>query len=149
MRNHSVARTSLLAVALLVVVAACGGGAKVGGDSGTTPTTKGGSSIDCEGKTLTAPEIGVSEDTITVTVIADTGSPVRPGLFQDSVDGVEAWADYINDNGGLACRRVAVIVDGRSFGMTNTPCSASAPYLSRYHWYWVAPTLNARGPSPL
>ena len=46
--------------------------------------------------------------TITVTVIADTGSPLRPGLFQGSVDAVKAWAKYINANGGLACRQVVV-----------------------------------------
>ena len=28
--------------------------------------------------------------------MADTGSPLRPGLFQGSVDGVQAWAKYIN-----------------------------------------------------
>lgn len=114
MRNRAVARTIVLAVALVLAVAACGGGAKVGGDSGATPTTSGGGGADCEGVTLTAPEIGVSADTITVTVIADTGSPVRPGLFQGSVDGVKAWAEYINANGGLACRKVAVnVVDSK------------------------------------
>ena len=114
MRNRTVARTFVLAVALVLTIAACGGGKKVGGDSGSTPTTSGGSSADCEGVTLTAPEIGVSADTITVTVIADTGSPVRPGLFQGSVDGVKAWAKYINANGGLACRKVAVnVVDSK------------------------------------
>ena len=41
-------------------------------------------------------------------MIADTGSPLRPGLFQGSVDAVEAWAKYINANGGLACRQVVV-----------------------------------------
>ena len=39
---------------------------------------------------------------------ADTGSPLRPGLFQGSVDAVQAWAKYINANGGLACRKVVV-----------------------------------------
>ena len=46
--------------------------------------------------------------TITVTVIADTGSSLRPGLFKGSVDAVQAWARYVNANGGLACRRVIV-----------------------------------------
>ncbi len=41
-------------------------------------------------------------------MIADTGSPLRPGLFQGSVDGVEAWAKYVNATGGLACRQVVV-----------------------------------------
>ena len=50
----------------------------------------------------------MSPTTITVSVIADTGSSLRPGLFQGSVDGVKAWADYMNANGGLACRQVVV-----------------------------------------
>jgi len=41
-------------------------------------------------------------------VIADTGSSLRPGLFQGSVDAVKAWAEYINANGWLACRDVVV-----------------------------------------
>jgi hypothetical protein len=63
---------------------------------------------NCDSAQLTAPDIGVSNDTITVTVVADTGSPIKPGLFKGSVDGLNAWAAYVNDNGGLACRRVVV-----------------------------------------
>jgi hypothetical protein len=33
---------------------------------------------------------------------------LRPGLFQGSVDAVQAWAQYVDDNGGLACRKVVV-----------------------------------------
>jgi hypothetical protein len=41
--------------------------------------------------------------------MADTGSQIRPGLFQGSVDAVEAWAKYMNETqGGLACRKVVV-----------------------------------------
>ena len=46
--------------------------------------------------------------TITVTVIADVVNPIRPGLFQGSLDGVKAWGDYMNSQGGLACRKVVV-----------------------------------------
>jgi hypothetical protein len=102
----------LLVAALLA--AGCGSGKKVGGGdlSGSTvpasnaPTT----SDKCKTTTLTGTEVGVSPTTITVTVMADTGSPLRPGLFQGSVDAVKAWANYINANGGLACRKVAVNV---------------------------------------
>ncbi len=41
----------------------------------------------CEGAALEATEVGVSESEITVTVMADTGSPLAPGLFQGNVDG--------------------------------------------------------------
>jgi Periplasmic binding protein len=100
---------ALLTVVLLVG-AGCGSGKKVGGDIGgtsvpaNTPTT----SDQCATTQLEATEVGVSPTTITVTVAADTGSPLRPGLFQGSVDAVEAWAKYINANGGLACRKVVV-----------------------------------------
>ncbi len=96
-----------LAVALSLTIAACGGSGK-GGDSlgGATTTTKSGT--DCTGKTLTASEVGVSPTTITVTVIADVGSPLSPGLFQGSMDGVKAWAAYANANGGVACRKIVV-----------------------------------------
>jgi ABC-type branched-subunit amino acid transport system substrate-binding protein len=98
---------SLLVLALLA--AGCGG-KKVGDDisatsvPANTPTT----TDACKTTQLQATEVGVSPTTITVTVAADTGSPLRPGLFQGSVDAVQGWADYINANGGLACRKVVV-----------------------------------------
>jgi len=106
-------RSSWVAVVLSMVVlaSACGSGKKIGGaiTPGSTvapgaPTT----SDVCKTTALQATEVGVTPQTITVTVIADTGSPLRPGLFQGSVDAVQAWAKYINANGGLACRQVVV-----------------------------------------
>jgi ABC-type branched-subunit amino acid transport system substrate-binding protein len=96
-----------LAVALCLTVAACSSSSKGGGTlGGSTTTAK--SASDCAGKSLTASEVGVSPTTITVTVIADIGSPLSPGLFQGSINGVNAWAAYVNANGGLACRKVVV-----------------------------------------
>ncbi len=63
----------------------------------------------CAGAALEETEIGVSADTITVLVMADTGSELAPGLFQGSIDGTKAWADNVNANGGLACRQVEVL----------------------------------------
>jgi hypothetical protein len=77
-------------------------------DTGGTSTTSTEVERECQSADLTAPERGVSDSTITVTVVADTGSPIKPGLFKGSVDGLKAWAAYVNDNGGLACRRVVV-----------------------------------------
>ncbi|MDH3753001.1 MAG: ABC transporter substrate-binding protein [Acidimicrobiia bacterium] len=54
-------------------------------------------------------DLGVTADTITVLVAADVGSPLAPGLFQDSIDGIDAWAAHVNAEGGLACRQVEVI----------------------------------------
>jgi hypothetical protein len=103
-------RVALL-LAMVLLAAACGSGKKIGGGltSGSTippgaPTT----SDLCKTTTLQSTDVGVSPTTITVTVAADTGSPLRPGLFQGSVDAVKGWADYINASGGLACRNVVV-----------------------------------------
>jgi len=54
-------------------------------------------------------EIGVTADTIKIAVIADVDNPVRPGLFQGTVNGVRAFAKYINGTKGkLAGRNVEV-----------------------------------------
>ncbi len=47
-------------------------------------------------------EIGVTGNTIRIAVIADVDNPARPGLFQGSVNGVNAFAKFVNANGGLA-----------------------------------------------
>ncbi len=108
-------RWCVLATALVLVVTACGGGSssKSGGTSGgggglggTTTTAV--APDACKTTTLTAPEIGVTAKTITVTVVADVDNGFRPGLFKGSWLGVKAWADYINSKGGLACRQVVV-----------------------------------------
>jgi len=53
-------------------------------------------------------EVGVSKDTIRIAVIADVDNPVRPGLFQGVVNGVKAFAKFINARKGLAGRQVQV-----------------------------------------
>src|SRR5262249_56256952 len=50
-------------------------------------------------------EVGVTGDTIRIAVIADVDNAARPGLFQGSVNGVNAFAKFVNANGGLAGRR--------------------------------------------
>ena len=98
-----------LAIATSMAIAACGssgGGSDDGLGGGNTTTS---ATDACKGKTLEASETGVTATDIKVTVMADVGSPLRPGLFQGSVDGVNAWAQYVNANGGLACRNVTVV----------------------------------------
>jgi hypothetical protein len=109
----SVRRSALIGIPLVMMLlaSACGGGKKIGGglDTSTTVAANTATSSDqCKTTQLLSTEVGVTPTTITVTVVADTGSPLRPGLFQGSVDGVEAWANYINAHGGLACRKVVV-----------------------------------------
>ena len=53
-------------------------------------------------------EIGVTADTIRIAVIADVDNPARPGVFQGIVNGVQAFAKYIDGHGKLAGRNVQV-----------------------------------------
>jgi ABC-type branched-subunit amino acid transport system substrate-binding protein len=102
-------QVALLAAALSVslVAGACG---RSGSDNanGTTNTTSA-ADAKCKGATLEATEIGVSANEITVEVSADTGSPLAPGLFQGNVDAMNAYAKYVNANGGIGCRQLKVI----------------------------------------
>ena len=74
----------------------------------------------CEAVDLEATDIGITSDTITVLVMADVGSPLAPGLFQGSMDGVHAWAAHVNSEGGLACRQVEVIEHDSAINPTET-----------------------------
>ena len=58
---------------------------------------------------LEASDIGVTKDTITLTVIAAIEVPGFPGLFQGSHDGVDVWAKYINNS----CKPKNTCVAGR------------------------------------
>jgi ABC-type branched-subunit amino acid transport system substrate-binding protein len=106
---------SVLAVAALVG-AGCGGGTRgdeatgLGGEepAGAPGGARGGGDPACEGAEPEATEIGVTAEEITVTVMADTGSQAIPGMANGSVEAVEAWADLVNEQGGLACRQVEV-----------------------------------------
>jgi hypothetical protein len=105
-------RWCVLATTLVLLVTACGGGSSSkgaggGGLGGSTTTTAAANSV-CKTATLTSPEVGVTASTITVTVVADVNNPIRPGLFKGSWDGMKAWGDYVNSQGGLACRKVVV-----------------------------------------
>ncbi len=105
-------------LALTLVAASCGrdeddqpsgGGAAAPTTAAVTapnaPTT---TADKCKSEALTATEIGVTATDITVTVMADVGSPLRPGLFQGNVDALNAYAKYVNANGGIGCRQVKV-----------------------------------------
>ncbi len=102
----------MVAVVMMLGATACGGGKKVTtappGQT-TLPAVTGNTAPEvCKTATLTSPEIGVTPTTITVTVMADVGSSIKPGLFLGSINAVKAWAAYMNANGGLACRKVVV-----------------------------------------
>ncbi len=102
----------IIAVVMMLVATACGGGKKVNSAPPGQSTPQSATGITrpaaCENATLTSPEVGVTPDTITVTVMADVGSSIKPALFLGSINAVKAWGDYMNANGGLACRKVVV-----------------------------------------
>jgi hypothetical protein len=83
-------------------------GGNNGGLGGGTTTTNASAAACKNAPALTSPEVGVTDKTITVTVVADVQNGFRPGLFKGSWDAVKAWGDYMNANGGLACRQVVV-----------------------------------------
>jgi ABC-type branched-subunit amino acid transport system substrate-binding protein len=105
-------RYRLLAVVMAIglVAAACSRSDDTTSDTGggATPTTASATNAACEGVTLEASDTGVTADTITIQVMADTGSPLAPGLFQGNVDAIEAYADFINAKGGVGCRQLKV-----------------------------------------
>ena len=74
----------------------------------------------CEAVELESTDVGITDDTITVLVMADVGSPLAPGLFQGSIDGIKAWADRLNSEGGLACRQVEVLEHDSAINPTET-----------------------------
>ena len=98
-----------LLLAIGLVAGACGrSGSNKAADTGGGTATTTASNAACQGVTLQATDTGVSADTITVQVMADTGSPLAPGLFQGNVDALKGFEKYINDNGGIGCRKLKV-----------------------------------------
>jgi len=68
-----------------------------------------GAQSDQSGKeALEATEIGITDSTIRIAVVADVEKALAPGLFAGSPAAVQGFAKYINKNGGLAGRTGAV-----------------------------------------
>jgi len=59
-------------------------------------------------ETPKATDVGITAKEIRIAVIADVDNPFQAGLFKGSSDAVTAWGKWINKNGGLAGRKVAV-----------------------------------------
>ena len=55
-----------------------------------------------------ADDIGITDTEIHVAILADVQTAVNPGLFQKNIDVMNAWAEIVNENGGLAGRQVVV-----------------------------------------
>jgi hypothetical protein len=98
-------RCFICLVLVAVVVAGCGRDG--GDDAAARGTGDAGARTACD-VPLEATDVGITADAITIEVMADVGSPLSPGLFQANVDGVKAFAESVNADGGLACRRLVV-----------------------------------------
>ncbi len=99
-------RRVLVAIAALTLLAvSC---SRTSDEASDAPATTAAADQRCDDQELEATEVGVSADSITVTVMADTGSPLAPGLFQGNIDAVEAFARNVNERGGIACRQLVV-----------------------------------------
>jgi ABC-type branched-subunit amino acid transport system substrate-binding protein len=55
-----------------------------------------------------ATEVGVSDSTISIAVVADVENQIAPGLFSGARAAIDGFAKYINKNGGLAGRKLEV-----------------------------------------
>lgn len=103
-------RAGVLIAALSVSILAVGCG-RSGSDNASTDSgnsSQGKANANCTKEALQATEVGVTADTISVEVMADTGSPLAPGLFQGNVDAMNAYAKWVNANGGVGCRQLKV-----------------------------------------
>ncbi len=77
--------------------------------------------------TVPASDVGITATTIKVGIIADVNNPLVPGLFQDSVNTVKAWAGIVNAAGGLDGRKVVVdFCDGKLDPNATTNCVIKA-----------------------
>jgi hypothetical protein len=103
-----------LALVLCLAAVSCSRDDEPTATDGSTTTESGGTETsapqgpDCDAEAPEATEVGVSADAITIEVAADTGSPAAPGLFQANIDAVKGYAEYINSQGGIACRDLVV-----------------------------------------
>lgn len=106
-------RNRQIAVAVVVVLglvaAACGDAddESSGGDD-ESPAPTAGSGTPGPNPDLQATDIGVTPTEVHVTIMADVDNPAAPGLFAGSKRGMEAFADHINANGGVAGRTLVV-----------------------------------------
>ena len=91
-------------VVLFVVLAmAAGAGSRSGDDDSAGPDGGDDSEVTAEDTT----DVGVTDDSITIGVVADlTG--VVPGLFKAAPDAVKAFAAMVNEDGGINGREVIV-----------------------------------------
>ena len=115
-------RTLALVLALALVLVACGDSAgdtttTTAGDTTTTAgetTTTAGETTTTEGEAEITFDIGVTEDTITVGLLADLSGPFAP-LVTDIVAAQEVYWDMVNEAGGIAGKQIEMIVEDTAY----------------------------------
>jgi ABC-type branched-subunit amino acid transport system substrate-binding protein len=99
--RRSIVVVAALAVAAPAVVAvAPTGAAPTGGAPEVTPCGEG----DASGAT----DLGVTDDSITISTIQDIGGP-RPGLREDNLKAMQAFVRYCNSKGGINGRELDLV----------------------------------------
>jgi ABC-type branched-subunit amino acid transport system substrate-binding protein len=97
--------TLLTAATVVTSLAACGGG----GDNGN-----GGGGGENE-----ASDVGVTEDSIKIGAHYPLTGPAAPG-YSEIPTGVQAYFDYVNDNGGVYGRQIEYVYKDDGYNPTNT-----------------------------
>lgn len=102
-------RARVVVFTLLALLAGACGNRAGDEDSGEPTGDDGGTTEVATGSGAGATDVGVTDDAITIGVIADlTG--VVPGLFKAAPDAVEAYAEMVNEAGGIHGRQLVVEV---------------------------------------
>lgn len=112
-------RSLALVLALALVLVACGDSGGETTTTGAATTTTAAATTTTAGETTTTGsdvtfDVGVTEDTITVGLLADLSGPFAP-LVQDIVAAQEVYWDLVNDGGGIAGRQIEVIVEDTAY----------------------------------
>src|SRR6266513_6378075 len=93
----------LVAVVVAVVAGGCGGGTSTSAKS--TATTNAPSTSGPSGNSASA--IGITPSQVTVGNVSVLSGPI-PGLFQGAPTGASAFFNYINSQGGVNGRKIAL-----------------------------------------
>jgi len=94
--------------AAVLLAAGCSSASSSSGSSAPATSDTATQAASPTGSAAPGTDIGLTATTIRVGLIADVNNPLVPGLFQKSVNAVNAWAKDINASGGLAGRQVTV-----------------------------------------
>ena len=131
-RLGAVVLSSSLVVSLALTAcgssSSSGGTAKASGSTGTSTTA----SQSTAGNTASAP--GITPTTITIGQIADISEPV-PGLFKSAQVADQAYAKYINDQGGIYGRKI--VVDSRDSAFNPAKIQSDAADIAAHDFAFV------------